>query len=194
MAKNKDAANARDRRAAERAATGTTTPTPQQFFLNVDELRENLLPMIDQFSLHLEALKTKGNGVNKTLEIIVDLHEDRTDFVSLDTLAEVSQAISAKLDELEDGDSPYLLEVSSPGATRSLIERRHWKRSIGRLINITDVQGEKFLARLHEVTDAGAVISRKKETKKGQKPSYKDPETIKWSTISAAKVEIEFTN
>lgn len=194
MAKNTEPMNARERRAAERAASGISTPAPKTSFVNVEQLREQLLPVIEEFNLYLEGLKARGAGSNKTLEIIVDLPEDRTDFLSLDTLAEVSQALSKKLDEVEDGDSPYLLEVSSPGATRSLTERRHWKRSIGRLIVVTTATGDKYLARLHEVTEEGVVLSRKKETKKGQKPSYRDPETIEWSTISSAKVEIEFTS
>lgn len=196
MAKQSDKKdmNSRERRAAQRAAQGVSAPQVKTQFLNTDEIRGHLLPIIEEFNLYLEELRARGAGSNKTLEVVVDLPEDRTDFVSLDTLAEVSQALSKKLDEIEDGDSPYTLEVTSPGATRSLTERRHWKRSAGRLIAITTADGEKYLARLNEVTEEGPVMARKKETKKGQKPSYRDPETIGWGTISSAKVEIEFNS
>ena len=196
MAKSTDKKdlNSRERRAANRAAQGVSAPKTKTPFVNTDEIRIQLLPVIEEFNLYLEELRARGAGANKTLEIVIDLPEDRTDFVSLDTLAEVSQALSKKLDEIEDGDSPYMLEVTSPGATRSLTERRHWKRSIGRLIAITTVDGEKYLARLNDVTEEGPVMARKKETKKGQKPSYRDPETIGWGIISSANVEIEFNS
>ena len=42
------------------------------------------------------------------------------------------------------GDFPYTLEVSSPGVDRPLTDPRHWRRAVGRLVQVT-------------VTDAGYV-------------------------------------
>ena len=41
------------------------------------------------------------------------------------------------------GDFPYTLEVSSPGVDRPLTDPRHWRRAVGRLVQVA-------------VTDAGA--------------------------------------
>ncbi|WP_326504263.1 ribosome assembly cofactor RimP [Rothia nasimurium] len=192
-ASKKDAPNARERRAAARAEQGITKKTPAGSFVNVEGVREAVTRVVEQeFKLVLEKLAAKGSGANRTLEIVVDYPEDRTDALSLDTIAEVSQALSAALDAADDGEVPYSLEVSSRGVTSPLTETRHWKRSIDRLIEITESGGEKYLARLDFVTDEGPVVRRKKETKKGQPESYRDPVTLPWSTISAAKVEIEF--
>lgn len=193
MAK-KNEQNARERRSADRAANGVSLASPAKPFVNTDEIQAAILPVIEEFGCVLESLSAKGTGNNKTLEIIIDYTEDRTDFLSLDTIAEVSQAISAKLDEADDGESPYSLEVSSPGATRALTEHRHWKRSQERLINIIPVEGDSFLARLDDVNEQGALVRRKKQTKKGQPESYKDQETLPWESISAANVEIEFNH
>ncbi|WHS49914.1 ribosome assembly cofactor RimP [Rothia sp. SD9660Na] len=192
-ASKKDAPNARERRAAARAEQGITKKAPAGSFVSVEGVREAVTRVVEQeFKLVLEKLAAKGRGANRTLEIVVDYPEDRTDALSLDTIAEVSQALSAALDDADDGEVPYSLEVSSRGVTSPLIETRHWKRSIDRLIEITEAGGEKYLARLDFVTDEGPVVRRKKETKKGQPESYRDPVTLPWGTISAAKVEIEF--
>ena len=192
-ASKKDAPNARERRAAARAEQGITKKAPAGSFVSVEGVREAVTRVVEQeFKLVLEKLAAKGSGANRTLEIVVDYPEDRTDALSLDTIAEVSQALSAALDDADDGEVPYSLEVSSRGVTSPLVETRHWKRSIDRLIEITEARGEKYLARLDFVTDEGPVVRRKKETKKGQPESYRDPVTLPWGTISAAKVEIEF--
>ncbi|WP_185173289.1 ribosome maturation factor RimP [Rothia nasimurium] len=192
-ASKKDAPNARERRAAARAEQGITQKAPAGSFVSVEGVREAVTRVVEQeFKLVLEKLTAKGSGANRTLEIVVDYPEDRTDALSLDTIAEVSQALSAALDAADDGEVPYSLEVSSRGVTSPLTETRHWKRSIDRLIEITEAGGEKYLARLDFVTDEGPVVRRKKETKKGQPESYRDPVTLPWGTISAAKVEIEF--
>lgn len=185
--------NARARRAAERAAQGITQKEERGSFLQVEEIRQQVETIVqDQFQLALEKLQAKGSGNNRTLEIVLDYPADRTDSLSLDTVAEVSQAISAALDQADDGSLPYLLEVSSRGVTSPLTAPRHWQRSIGRLINIQPDAGESFLARLDEVTEAGPVIRRKKNTKKGQPESYREPETLDWQKIYGAKAEIEF--
>lgn len=192
-ASKKDAPNARERRAAARAEQGITKKAPVGSFVSVEGVREAVTRVVEQeFKLVLEKLTAKGSGANRTLEIVVDYPEDRTDALSLDTIAEVSQALSAALDAADDGEVPYSLEVSSRGVTSPLTETRHWKRSIDRLIEITEAGGEKYLARLDFVTDEGPVVRRKKETKKGQPESYRDAVTLPWGTISAAKVEIEF--
>lgn len=192
-ASKKDAPNARERRAAARAEQGITQKAPAGSFVSVEGVREAVTRVVEQeFKLVLEKLTAKGSGANRTLEIVVDYPEDRTDALSLDTIAEVSQALSAALDAADDGEVPYSLEVSSRGVTSPLTETRHWKRSIDRLVEITEAGGEKYLARLDFVTDEGPVVRRKKETKKGQPESYRDPVTLPWGTISAAKVEIEF--
>lgn len=192
-ASKKQAPNARERRAAARAEQGITHKAPAGSFVSVEGVREAVTRVVEQeFKLVLEKLTAKGSGANRTLEIVVDYPEDRTDALSLDTIAEVSQALSVALDAADDGEVPYSLEVSSRGVTSPLTETRHWKRSIDRLIEITEAGGEKYLARLDFVTEEGPVLRRKKETKKGQPESYRDAVTLPWATISAAKVEIEF--
>ncbi|MFW0112314.1 ribosome maturation factor RimP [Rothia sp. CCM 9417] len=189
----KEAPNARERRAAARAQEGITQRAPAESFVSLESVRPVVTEVVEgQFKLVLEKLALRGKGANRTLEIVLDYPEDRTDALSLDTIAEVSQALSQALDSADDGEVPYLLEVSSRGVTSPLTETRHWKRSIDRLLAISQTDGETYLARLDFVTEEGPVVRRKKETKKGQPESYRDAQTLPWATISSAKVEIEF--
>ena len=70
--------------------------------------------------------------------------------VSLDDAAAISRQLSAALDSAPVmGDFPYTLEVSSPGVDRPLTDPRHWRRSVGRLVQVavTDA-GDKLRGRL----------------------------------------------
>ena len=66
--------------------------------------------MLSEFSLVLERIKISGPAANRTVEITVDYTEDRTDSLSLDSLAEISGAISQALDKAA---GPLILILSS---------------------------------------------------------------------------------
>jgi ribosome maturation factor RimP len=89
--------------------------------------------------MDLEAVRVSAAGRRRLLRVVVD--SDRG--VSLDDAAAISRQLSAELDtEAVMGDFPYTLEVSSPGVDRPLTDPRHWRRAVGRLVQVT-------------VTDAG---------------------------------------
>ena len=76
--------------------------------------------------------------------------------VGLDSVAEVSRAVSAALDAHDpDGTAlggPYTLEVTSPGVDRPLTAPRHWRRARLRQVEVTPKVGELITGR---VGDAG---------------------------------------
>ncbi len=159
---------------------------------SAEELADLLQETVAEYSCLIESIQVADSGAQKTLLIVVD-YVSGTEPVSLDTVADLTQAISARLDQLEGSSQPYTLEVSSPGAGRRLSQRRHWERSLGRLLEITLTdQSLPFLARLLAVKEEGVEIARKKNTKKGQAESYKPAEIVAWDAISRSKVEIEF--
>lgn len=157
-------------------------------------LAELLGPVVEDAGLFLEDVSLKPSGSGLVLQVLVDLPEDSTGSVDLDRVAEVARALSETLDRSDPvPGSAYELEVSSPGATRELTERRHWKRSVGRLVRVTPVEGEKFTARLLEVGDDGVVLQRSHQAKKGMAPKLLEPETWAFGAVRRAKVEVEFT-
>jgi ribosome maturation factor RimP len=146
-----------------------------------------LTPVVAAAGLDLEDLSVAVVGRRTVLRLIVDGDEHP----DLDTIAALSRSASDALDELEAapvlkllGDD-YLLEVSSPGVDRPLVERRHWTRAIGRLVTVT-VDGEQITARVVAVDDEGVKLSVD-----GNAATARTV-TAKWPTIGPGKVRVEF--
>jgi len=167
-----------------------STPGPDD-----QRLAELIGPAVEESGLVLEHVALKPAGTGLVLQVLVDLPEDSTDSVDIDRIAAVSRAVSELLDRTDPvPGSAYELEVSSPGATRELAAPRHWRRSIGRLVRVTPVEGEKFTARLLEVEQDGVVLQRSHQVKKGMPPRLLEPERWAFDAVRRAKVEVEFTD
>ncbi|MGH3278785.1 MAG: ribosome maturation factor RimP, partial [Trebonia sp.] len=76
-------------------------------------------PVIAAAGMDLESVRMTAAGKRRLLRVIVDSDHG----VSLDDAADVSREVSAVLDANNAlGESPYTLEVSSPGVDRPLTE------------------------------------------------------------------------
>lgn len=145
-------------------------------------LASMLEPVVVAHGLVVEDLKIGVHGSRRSVTVTVDLPEDQTGAADLDTIADVSKAVGARL----DGDEPfdgraYTLEVSSPGATRPLTERRHWKRARGRLIAVTLKGGDAVTGRLVDARDDGPELDVGGTERR-----------LAYDDIASAKVEVEF--
>ena len=125
---------------------------------SVDEARiaDVIRPVIVAAGLDLEAVRVSAAGRRRLLRVVVD--SDRG--VSLDDAADVSRELSAALDAVAVmGDFPYTLEVSSPGVDRPLTDDRHWRRAVGRLVQVTvtDSDGARSVSGRVAAADADGV-------------------------------------
>ncbi|MFI0981966.1 ribosome maturation factor RimP [Streptomyces sp. NPDC021093] len=149
-----------------------------------DRLRELLEPLVAAKGLDLEEIEVSKAGRRRMLRIVVDSEEG----VELDACAEVSRAISDKLDESDAmGDEEYVLEVGSPGADRPLTEHRHYVRATGRLAKLTLTDGAELIARILAVDEAG--LDLEVPGVKGRKPTAR---RVEFADIAKARVEVEF--
>src|ERR1700709_2228211 len=101
-----------------------------------EHLLEVLSPVVAATGHDLEDVTVTAAGRRSLIRVIVDADGG----VDLDAVADVSRAGSDALDEGPGSDAfagPYVLEVSSPGVDRPLTEPRHWRRAIGRLVQVT---------------------------------------------------------
>lgn len=100
-----------------------------------DQLSALVSPVIREAGYELEDLVLTPMGRRSLLRVVID----RDEGISLDDVAGVSRAVAEALDEAEGviGKSPYVLEVTSPGVDRPLTEARHWRRAVGRLVEVT---------------------------------------------------------
>ena len=120
-------------------AGGRSAPTPPRRAeaggpVDEDRIAAVLRPVVAAAGMDLESVRVTAAGRRRLLRVVVD--SDRG--VSLDDAAAVSRELSAALDTVAVmGDFPYTLEVSSPGVDRPLTDRRHWRRAVGRLVQVT---------------------------------------------------------
>jgi ribosome maturation factor RimP len=96
------------------------------------ELAGLLEPVISAAGMDLEGVRVAAAGRRRLLRVVVDADGG----VGLDDMADLSREISACLDSRGAmGETPYTLEVTSPGVDRPLTEPRHWRRARGRLVS-----------------------------------------------------------
>jgi ribosome maturation factor RimP len=123
-----------------RAQPSQTRPRPavaggsQEIGRDEGRIADVIGPVIAAAGMDLESVRVSAAGRRRLLRVVVD--SDRG--VSLDDAAAISRQLSAALDATPVmGDFPYTLEVSSPGVDRPLTDPRHWRRAVGRLVQVT---------------------------------------------------------
>ncbi|WP_280251193.1 ribosome maturation factor RimP [Nocardia abscessus] len=143
------------------------------------------------FDLEGVEISTAGKRVDAQARVQVTVDRDTSD---LDALANLSTELSALLDEAgEFGETPYLLEVTTPGIDRPLTADRHWRRARGRKVRVTLREGaqppegsSRFEARVGALSgDSVALVLGGK----------RDPHrvTVPLADIATAVVQIEFS-
>jgi ribosome maturation factor RimP len=134
----------------------------------------------------LEQLAVQQAGRRKLVKVVVD-SDTADNGIGLDDVAEVSRAVAAALDALEDGKSAgnllggsYTLEVTSPGLDRPLTKARHWRRA--RLRKVTVRSGEdSYAARVGDADDAGVHLL-----------VGADVRYVNFADVDHAVIEVEF--
>jgi ribosome maturation factor RimP len=114
-------------------------------------------PVVESAGLELWEVSFRGEGGRSVLRVSVD----REDGVDLETITEVSERISRRLDLEDFGPRGYSLEVSSPGLERPLRTPRHFERSLGRTVRVKTVEPREG-RKVHEgelvSADAEAIV------------------------------------
>ena len=147
-----------------------------------DQISELVTPVVSDQGFYLEDVHVATPGSHRIVTCIVDGDAS----LNLDQVTTVSRVISELLDEAAFmGETPFTLEVTSPGVDRPLTQPRHFAKNIDRLLKIIKLDGSEVTGRIlsntdHDVTLA---VTVKKETIE---------QTISLSEIKRAVVEIEF--
>jgi ribosome maturation factor RimP len=141
-------------------------------------ITEVLTQPLSARGLDLEGVELSKAGRKTLLRVMVDTDGG----VTLDDIAEATRFVGAELDEHDVmGDSPYTLEVTSPGIDRPLTLPRHWKRNIHRLVKITSHDGGSFTGRIESAGDDGATVDVSGQHRQ-----------VRYSSVTSARIEIEF--
>ncbi|MFB7995748.1 ribosome maturation factor RimP [Streptomyces sp. NPDC056002] len=151
-----------------------------------ERLRSLLEPLVSSQGLDLEEIEVASVGRKRVLRVVVDSDSG----ADLDQVADVSRALSAKLDETDAmGEGEYDLEVGTPGAERPLTEHRHYLRAVDRLVKfqLADAADTELVARILKVDDEG--LDLEVPGVKGRKPTAR---RLTFDDIAKARVQVEF--
>lgn len=146
-----------------------------------ETIHEAIAPVVEATGFFLEEVHIASPGKRRVITCVVDGENN----LNLDEVTSVSREIAAVLDEAPFmGDTPFTLEVTSPGVDRPLTEPRHWAKNKTRLVRVVMVNGDVIAGRIMAVHDAGVSLL----------VGEKDPKevVVSFADIKRALVEIEF--
>ncbi|PHQ31126.1 ribosome assembly cofactor RimP [Leeuwenhoekiella nanhaiensis] len=153
-------------------------------------LKERVKELLDEAfeeynSLFLIDFTVKGAN---EIRVVIDGDEG----VTVQDCMNVSRKVEHNLDREEED---FSLEVMSAGATEPLINKRQYKKNIGRDLEVKLEDGSKVAGTLDAADDEKISLSWKervpKEVGKG-KMTVEKKEEIAYDVISQAKVKIKF--
>jgi ribosome maturation factor RimP len=148
-----------------------------------DQIIALVTPAVREAGFYLEDIHIATPGSHRIVTCIVDGDSS----LNLDQVTSVSRVISELLDEAEFmGETPFTLEVTSPGVDRPLTLPRHFAKNNDRLLKVIRMDGSEVIGRIASNTDDSVtlVVSLKKESRE---------EVISLTDIKRALVEIEFS-
>ena len=147
-----------------------------------DQISELVTPAVSDQGFYLEDVHVATPGSHRIVTCIVDGDAS----LNLDQVTSVSRVISELLDEAAFmGETPFTLEVTSPGVDRPLTQPRHFAKNVDRLLRIIKLDGSEVTGRILSNTDQDVTltVAVKKETIE---------QTVSLIDIKRAVVEIEF--
>lgn len=108
--------------------------------------------------------------------------------LTLDEVADATRLVSDALDSSDLlGEQPYTLEVSTPGTDRPLTEPGHFRRTVGRLVEVTLREGAPVTGRVLATTADGVDLHLK-----GTKTAAPRTEHIPFADITKGVAQVEF--
>ncbi len=139
-------------------------------------------PAVTEAGFFLEEVQIASPGSHRIVTCVVDGQIP----LNLDQVTVASRLISELLDSADFmGETPFTLEVTSPGVDRPLTQPRHWTKNLTRLIKVTLNDGTITTGRLTEFNEVNATLV---ENIKGRLKEH----TVVFADIKRAVVEIEF--
>jgi ribosome maturation factor RimP len=139
-----------------------------------EEISAVITPALSNLGFYLEDITITSAGRQSMLTVIVDGDAH----LSLDQVTVATKAISGLVESIQSlGQTPFTLEVTSPGLDRPLTKARHWRKNIDRLVKIVLLDGKEISGRINGASEISASV---------------DEHVINFVDIKRAKLEVEF--
>ncbi len=147
-----------------------------------DQISELITPALHQAGYFLEDVNIVSPGQHRIVTVIVDGESG----LNLDQVTVASKLVSELLDAATFmGETPFTLEVTSPGIDRPLTLPRHFAKNVDRLLKVTKTDGVTVTGRILSNSESEVTLSvtEKKDLKEV---------VVVLTDIKRATVEIEF--
>jgi ribosome maturation factor RimP len=139
-----------------------------------EDISAAITPALEALGFYLEDVTIISAGRRSMLTIIVD----GDTHLSLDQVTSATKAIGEIVESIQSlGETPFTLEVTSPGLDRPLTKVRHWQKNINRLVKVVLLDGSEIKGRIIDVSEVSATV---------------DEKNINYSDIKRATLEVEF--
>ena len=139
-----------------------------------EDISDAVTPALSALGFYLEDVTITSAGRRSMLTIIVD----GDTHLSLDQVTSATKAIGEIVESIQSlGETPFTLEVTSPGLDRPLTKTRHWRKNIDRLVKIVLLDGKEIKGRIKAASENSATV---------------DESEINFSDIKRASLEVEF--
>ena len=139
-----------------------------------EEIIAAITPALEALGFYLEDVTITSAGRRSMLTVIVD----GDTHLSLDQVTSATKGISEIVEGIQSlGQTPFTLEVTSPGLDRPLTKPRHWRKNIDRLVKIVLLDGKEVKGRIKAASELSATV---------------DESEIKLSDVKRASLEVEF--
>lgn len=163
------------------------------------QLTEWLQPYLNNGQLYIVDIQVVGRQGGR-IKVTILLDSDTG--ITIDECASISRRLGGQMDELNFfGESPFTLEVSSPGVDFPLTFPRQYIRNVGRQLTVTLLDGGIRKGRLETVADDHIVLviepAKVSKTQKKKESLLTDeapvgPTPIPFAQIKKAAVEVSF--
>ena len=139
-----------------------------------EDISAAITPALEALGFYLEDVTIISAGRRSMLTVIVD----GDTHLSLDQVTSATKAIGEIVESIQSlGETPFTLEVTSPGLDRPLTKVRHWQKNINRLVKVVLQDGSEIKGRINEVNEVNSVVGEIK---------------VNYSDIKRATLEVEF--
>lgn len=164
------------------------------------KITELLQPYLKNDLFYIVDIQVAGRQGGR-LKVTILLDSDAG--ITIDDCADISRRLGGQMDEMNFfGDSPFTLEISSPGVDYPLTSPRQFVRNVGRQLIVTLTDGATRKGVLESVAEDHIVLDVEAE-KKSKSKKKKDadvspdlqpvgPTPILFGQIKKAQVEVSF--
>ncbi|MCL1838870.1 MAG: ribosome maturation factor RimP [Propionibacteriaceae bacterium] len=154
--------------------------------MQVPEILTVIAPVVQTCGLEVDRIDIRPAGRRKLVQIFLDGDGAQGRGPSLDEISDATRAISKALDESElVGNQPYTLEVSSRGVNQALTHPKHYRRNVGRLVEISyqpETGAKSMIGRIKAVSDEMVSLAHEGTTV-----------DIAYEQIAKAVIKVELT-